>query len=88
MIDQQLGDVDKSTFEYGIAKAHHLVDLLIPKTGWNHMETDNQVNISNLPVQGLGLPFIRGDVTFEKTSLGELLSVIRHPDARKHCILS
>ncbi|KAJ3312245.1 hypothetical protein HDV04_003288 [Boothiomyces sp. JEL0838] len=61
-----------------------LMKRVLPLKEWQAMSEKDGVNISSLPINGLALPFIRGDgVINGNFTLQEVLSVINNAYARK-----
>jgi hypothetical protein len=61
-----------------------LMNRVYPLDDWQAQQENGGVQISVLPIDGLGLPFIRGDGLIPGGySLEEVLSVLQSPFARK-----
>ncbi|KAJ3271619.1 hypothetical protein HDV01_006489 [Terramyces sp. JEL0728] len=61
-----------------------LMKRVLPLKEWQAMSEKDGINISSLPINGLALPFIRGDgVVNGNFTLQEVLSVINNSYARK-----
>lgn len=69
-----------------INRAIAVMKRVLPKDEWQVQNENNGITISMLSVEGLGLPFIRGDgVVQGNWSIEEVMSVVQNSYARKFC---
>jgi hypothetical protein len=86
-IEQKAASI-KSTgkFSYDFSIASEWLKLLAPLANWKDQTQNQAVTISKLAIEGLPLPFVRGDGLIPGDfTAEEVVSVIRNKHARLKC---